>query len=417
MKKLSDLIAYNEKRLLIVFFTFSLLIKLIYVIIIYQKQGLSGWVDDKYYLMIGGQFATGNFSPHPMGEQYLRVAPLIPLVVAFFYKIFGDPIIPFFAYNIILSSLLVPILYYLGKELVDNFTGWLMALWGLCNIEFFKYTPHILKEPTIYLLIPLILLLVLQQIRKANFVNLILAAILFSILIHTDERYIVYLPVFPVILFFYKPPKSAKIMREIIIWFSVVFLLMIPWTIRNYQEYGQIVIISHRTTPFTSKLWGKDIYGMKFVKTKQNILHNDRLQSNDTRVINPIENNRLNLYFKTFVNIWQPTFFKTKKVRYSWWVDERNQKWSLRHNLISFFFYGLFLPFYVIGLIISIKRKNILLLFIGLLPVIHNLLHTFMVMPEERYRYPFVFIIVMIGIWALKESLNFLRNTFSVSKI
>jgi hypothetical protein len=191
------------------------------------------------------------------------------------------------------------------------------------------------------------------------------------------------------------------------IWACLVILFLIPWGIRNYKVYNQVVILSPRTTAFTSKIWGKDISQMNFQNKnrEKSISSNERILDYQDglsieKEISSSEKKGIGLYLKTFINVWKPTYFKTKYVQYSWWPDARPQKWSTKHNLVSITFYGLFLPFYLIGLVLIIIKLDIIRLFLGIIPIIHSLLHTLMITPEERYRYPIVFIIVMIGFWA-----------------
>jgi len=196
--------------------------------------------------------------------------------------------------------------------------------------------------------------------------------------------------------------------KGIIIWVFTVVLLMMPWTIRNYKLYGQVVIISHRTTPFTSKLWGKDLYHMKFFtedpgNANKNTSSEVVKGSNKEIEGSLKKSGKSTLYINTFLNTWRPAFFWPVEVKYSWWDQPRNQVWSMRHNLVSLIFYGIFLPFYLIGLIMLIIKKNPFMVFICILPVINSLLHTYLVMPEERYRYPFVFIIVMTSAYAVSR--------------
>jgi hypothetical protein len=176
---------------------------------------------------------------------------------------------------------------------------------------------------------------------------------------------------------------------------------MLPWGIRNYKVFDQVVLISPRTTVFTSKLWGENLSRIDFNKTqkptKENNITENMNNGPEEIVSSSNEQGLFKLYLNTFINIWQPAYFKSTNIKYIYWEESKIQKWSLKHNMISLIFYGSFLPFYIIGLVISVIKKDILILFFGTLPIIHSLLHTYMVMPEERYRYPFVFIIVVIG--------------------
>jgi len=410
MKGYIHKIRNNDFFLLYLLVILTLMIRSIYVLNIYKNDGKTNFGDDFYYLSLGNHFAAGNWvSPQIDGiyPNFIITAPGVPVLVALFIRLFNDPIVPFFIYNIISASLIVPVFYYLGKEIFSKNIGWLLAIWGVLNIEFLKYTPHILKETTVYLFVPLTILFIIKGIKsQSHFKYLIFSVLSFVWLIHTDERYFFYFPIFGLIFLLKKPFDPYKGFRSIILWSSFVLLLMLPWGIRNYKIYGQVVIISPRTTVFTSKVWGKDISGMNFLNNKEKSISsnesifNDRDGLSKEKDISTAEKKGIDLYLKTFINIWQPTYFKKKYIQYSWWPDARPRLWSTRHNLVSLTFYGVFLPLYLIGLVLLVIKSNLVGLFLGVIPVINSLLHTFMIMPEERYRYPIVFIVVMIGFWA-----------------
>ncbi|MGA2405368.1 MAG: glycosyltransferase family 39 protein [Bacteroidales bacterium] len=417
MKYLIYQLKNNEKFALYLIVVFTLILKSVYVFATYYYIGTKEWGDDSFYLSLGEHIASGNWTDQPNGEAYLNVAPVIPFLIALFVRLFKDPIIPFYVYSLLATVLLIPVLFYLGKEMFNTKIGWLLALWGGVNLEFIKYIPHLLKEPTLYLLIPLTILLLIKFVKSKNQIYyLILSAISFTLLMHTDERYFFYFPFFTLIFLLKRPILLQKRFRSMVIWVGLVFLLMLPWGIRNYIVFGQVVIISSRTTSYTSKIWGKDISGFDYIKKNEGsvpiseIVLNDRDKLLENQIKKSNELSGLGLYFKTFINIWQPCFFKAKYVKYCWWEKARLQKWSFRHNFISLAFYGVFLPFYVIGLILLSIKFNPLGLFIGSIPILHSLLHSYMVMPEERYRYPIVFIVVMIGSWTVTKLYENVKN-------
>ena len=102
---------------------------------------------------------------------------------------------------------------------------------------------------------------------------------------------------------------------------------------------------------------------------------------------------------KAFFDYWQPAYFKPEFVQHGY----RLRVWSFRTNLASILFYGIFLPFYILGILLLLKRKYFLGLFIAALPIIHSLLHAYMIWANARYRSTMDFIVVMIGIWSIVE--------------
>ena len=406
IKKLIGLMDFNERKTLSLLVLVALVLRVIYVFSIYSVSGTSIFGDDLYYIFLGEQIASGNWVPQLEGQVTFNAGPTLPLLVAIFIKLFNDPVIPFFIYNIIVTSLMVPVLYFLGKELFNQNTGWLIAIWGVLFMEAYKYSPHILKESTLFLFVPLTLFFLVRSIKADKpFWHLLWASISFTWLIHTDERYFIYLPLFLGFFIFIKPWRFNSFIRLAGFWFFFVFLLMIPWSIRNYKTFNQFVILTPRTTAITSKFWGNNISTNAAHFTDDVARERDKENRYDQAVefgnqygISPRVYGQNVARIRAFMNFWQPTYFRPTFIQYGF----RSQIWSLKHNLVSMVFYGIFLPFYLIGIILLIKKKHLTGFWLAMIPVIHSVMHAYLVMPLERYRSPITFIVVMIGIGAAK---------------
>jgi len=407
----------NTNRSLIILVLVAVALRIIFVVITYQFEGTSNWTDDFGNLYWGEQFAKGEWNLITSDWGQMIIGPAIPLIVAFFTLIFNDPIIPFFAYNIIVTSVMVIVLYYLGKEILNNKAGWILALWGVFFIEALKYSPHVLNEPTIFLFLPLTILLLIKSIKSNNNLwYIVFASLSYTWLIHTDERFFIYLPFFVLIFFFRRPFKINSFLKSTGIYIGLILILMLPWGIKNYQTYNQIVILTPRTTAITSHFFGEDV-NQSFAShvtdknTRKKLIEHryDRaIEFGDKFGIQPRKYGKKERRIKAFINFWQPTYFQPTFIQYGY----QPIKWSLKHNMASLLFYGIFLPFYIIGLFMLYRRKLYLPLFIGSIPIIHSLLHAYMVWPLERYRSPVTFIVVMIGIWTILEILKWVNKKY-----
>ena len=422
IKTLPVYIKNNERTILLILTLFVILMRTVFVYISYKNNGTENWDDDWYYLSMGEQIADGNWEPKTDDRPQMIVGPVIPLLIALFIKLFNGPTIPMFIYNIIVTSLVVVILYYLGKEVFNRKVGWFIALWGVFFIEFFKYCPHLLKEPSIFFLVPLTLLLLIKSV-KANF-NLkyiTFSALSYSILIHIDERFFIYFPIFALTFFLVKPLTLVNVSKPFLTFVFLVILLMLPWGFRNYNVFRQVVILTPRTTAITSKFWGTNLETASSHFTNENIrkiLNEGRYEKavefGKLYGITPHEQGKYEARLKAFINFWQPTYFIPTYIQYGF----RPHKWSVAHNGASLLFYGIYLPFYLAGIWILLKRRYTIGLFLASIPFIHSLLHAYLVWPLERYRSPITFIIVLIGIWTVFEIYEIIKIKFhSQSKI
>ena len=405
----------SDRKIILILFIIGLLVRTVFAVWTYSSYGTAGWSDDREYIFIGQQFAEGNWDPITNDNiPFLRVAPFIPAVVAVMVLLFGDPVFPMFIYHILIGALLVPVLYLLGKKVFNRKVGLLMAVWGCFFFESLKYTPHVLKEPTLFLIIPLTLLLLVKAIQdKQKLKYIILSALSYIILIHTDERFVLYLPLLG-LLFFLDFPKELKVrLKYYVIWTSLVLLMMVPWTIRNYYVFDQLVVLAPRTTTFTSIVWGDDVSKLYFTddsltQTRMQIRYERAPELEAEFGKKPIQYGKYEAKVRDFWNFWRPSYFQFTYISDGF----RPQQWSLRHNLLSMAFYGIFLPFYIAGIFMLYRRKLFIPLFIAAIPFIHSLVHAYMTWAIERYRSPVTFIVVMIGIWAALEIYEWFRKRF-----
>lgn len=400
--RLSEFVNKNKSILLFILFVMSFTLKVVITYREYSINDTGNWSDALLYLDYGKNIASG-VSYSEIDRNFRMVGPIIPSIVASSIIITGDPIWPVLVLNCLLSALLVYVLFELGKKTVSITAGFILAVWSVINFNFIKFNYQILKEPLVFLLVPLIILCLINIFKqKKALLNAVYSSLLFSLLIHTDERFVVYLPLF--LLFIYVVAESKNKIRYSLLWLAILLISMIPWTIRNYNQYGDLVILTPRTTAITSKIWGTDLAQLHFTSEdaadRQIAKRKDQsLNYSEQNQTKPRLYGRYERYYKAFIHYWQPLFIRLTYIQYG----NRPVKWSLLHNLNSLITYGIFLPFYIIGFVLAILRKKLLLVFLGFLPIIHSLLHTLMVWPLERYRITTGFLVVLVSLWLFDE--------------
>jgi len=390
--------------ILLSMFIISLSLRVVLTYHNYTAQSTE-WADARLYLAHGKSFAEGDFYPSFEDWKFMVEGPMIPAIVALSQIVTGDPVWPVLLLNCLLSSLMVFVLYGIGSRLINQYAGYLLALWSVFNFSLIRLNYQVLKEPLIILLLPLIALtLVNINQKKRALLNVTASSLLFSLLIHTDERFFIYLPAiyaFIIIAF-----KARERLRYSLIWLAILLITMLPWTIRNYHQFGEMVLLTPRTTAITSKIWGTDFAKMHFSSDDRiNSQIGHRIESAQRAAVEsrlmPRKYGRFEKYYKAFIHYWQPAYFKLHYIQYGF----RPVRWSFAHNLNSVAFYGMFLPFFAAGIVFAIIRKKWLMMFFSSLPLIHGILHTLMIWPLERYRIPFNFMIVLVALWFIHSIL------------
>ena len=274
----------------------------------------------------------------------------------------------------------------------------------------YKYSAIVLKEATLFLFLPLTLLFLLKSLKEKNRIkHVVFAALSFTWLIHTDERYIMYFPLFIMVFFFLKPVRMRSVVLSMVIWTGSIVLLMLPWTIHNYHKYDQLVVLTARTTTLSSKLWGQDVYDSH---------HKRNDPGRSLAIMEAREERRMafakkydlepRLYGKTearlraFIHLWQPVMIKPQFIA----NGLRPEKWHMNVNIMNMISYGLFLPFYLIGIFLLWKKKHLLGLLVAMIPLFHNLIHAFLVSPLLRYRLPIYFVVALVGCYTMVVLFN-----------
>ncbi len=393
-----DFLSRHQGILLFSLFVVSLLIRVAWTYTDFTAKGMAGWTDARVYLAVGESFAAGNFYPEANGVDPVIMGPVIPLLVAMAKSITGDPVWPLLALNCLIGALLTLVLFHLGKRLASDAVGYILAGWSVLNLALIKFSSQILKEPLVILLVPLTILGFVNILqRRQMLVNVLLSVLSFSLLIHTDERFFVYTPLYILLLPAILPRKIKFNYSALGV--GLLLLTMVPWTVRNYIKFNELVIISPRTTAVTSKLWGTDLTGL-FTSERINSRHVEArqaraLEAGQKNGVRPRQYGQFEKYWKAFAHYWKPAYFNLTYIQYGF----RPIKWSLPHNITGLLFFGIFLPFYLVGLIYSLIKRNWPIAISGMLPLLHSLLHTIMVWPLERYRLPLDSLVVLVALW------------------
>tara|TARA_Y100000816_G_C26098606_1_gene581827 strand:+ start:580 stop:1917 length:1338 start_codon:yes stop_codon:yes gene_type:complete len=423
----------NESWLAFTLIGISFILRVTVALLTFSENQIDSWADSKEFLWFGEQFALGNFNPYWSVEEHgLEVGPFVPLIIALFIKIFESPIWPFFIYNCLLTSIIPFVLYLIGKNVFNKKIGLFSAFWSILYPDFYRFNIQFLKEPSVYFFLPLIVLLIILSIKnKDKLIYLFGSAVAFSILMHTDPRYLFYLPIILIPFLFVKWALIDRFIK-ILSWIVICLLLSMPMLVRNYNIYGEIIFITPQTIAITNKIWKSSVepYNKSFLeqrlqlsinnfdgdefKTAEDKYYEQRLENalreSSGKGRTPYKYGDYEKYFMAFKHYWQPIFFSPNYLYHGF----RYQKWSIRHNFSSLIFYGIFLPFYFIGIYLIIRKKDLFAIYIVTIPLFHSIMHAYALMPLERYRSHINFCIIITALWTM---FYILKNYKLINKI
>ena len=385
----------NSKRIsfvLIILITLSSIIVYMMSTSDYKRQ-LKG--DEKSYnnhaiaMLENTEYLTSYESKRP---------PIYPAVIALVYQIAGvnnhlaiKSLNGFFIYA---TAVLI---YLIGLELFNSRKiSLISALWCGTYSHFLFISNKVLRESLLAFLLVSIIYLTILYTKRVQIKHLYFFILLMAVLVHTDPKFLAFIPV-PIICILFTSTdgslKRLKLQKKVLVYFGLILLLLVPWTVRNYWVYDRFVLL---TPNLGSKLALDPIRLVEkyYEETDRMDLYNKSYSLQER------------LWFKVtavpfqFLDFWRFARFRGE---YRPLPDVRYEKpWSLNHNASMGIQFGLLLPLFIYGLMKLWKRKGnyflVLILPILTLNIIHVIQHA-----KPRYRIPIEPLIFLIAFYGLSE--------------
>ena len=432
----------ENTKLIISIFCIAFLIRFLFLLIMPQFfDRMFHFRDDWIYLTYAKNIISqGIWVPDITrmdlsiyGDPYIAhdVGPGWPLILSLIILLFGENLQIIMFLNVILSSLTCIVIYHLGKEVFNKEIGIMSFIWSTIYVYFMVYIPRVLKENLLQLLIPLVILLMVYEIKKsrANKTS-IFFSLAFTYLIHTDERYMIFLPIIFITMIACNNINRMNGLKNFAVFMTAVIVLSIPWTIRNYVVYNRLVILTTRTEIVTNPIFEKiksynNIKVKKQEITKSSTEYLDNIEQNNidkgyfikTKNDNSSLFNSFDEVFQRLSIYWAPMVLRESKFegKFNTWGILAG---SLKYNLRGMLTFGILLPFFIVGSIFSLKNNKLgfsLILFI----LIQSLLHiaTDLMNPWPRYRYPIDSLIIIMAFYGLHQLVQAKRINRQVSCI
>jgi 4-amino-4-deoxy-L-arabinose transferase-like glycosyltransferase len=246
---------------------FSLIVQLIFVLSVdaVPESDMKGY-DERALLFMeeqsfdyGGQFNGSTYRP-----------PVYILFLAAIYKLFGHSYQAVYVIQALLSVACLGLIYLLAARLWNRTVGTIALALSAFYVPFVGYSGILLAE------IPFLLLLLgfsycaLRAVQTNKLAFAALAGILCGLATLTRSISLL-LPVGLILMLalYYRNKMFTKAsLTRVILFFAAMFLTISPWTIRNYVDTGEFVLIDsisglnmlignneYATGFFTSDVW------------------------------------------------------------------------------------------------------------------------------------------------------------------
>lgn len=230
----------NKIFICILVFLFSLAVRLIFISFsLYPYEALK-FYDAPSWDGIAKNLISKKSFLEPTGEPTSIRPPIYPIFLAFIYLIFGFNYKAVFIVQSVISSLTNVILFLLCSNFISLKVGMISSFVSVIWPPFVVYSGIICSE-TLYIFLLLTFLFFFLKENKKTWQNLALGILLG--VINLTRSTIVFYTIFLIFynLFF---GISTRKVKEIIIITVVSFVVLLPWTIRNYLVFGRFLLIN-----------------------------------------------------------------------------------------------------------------------------------------------------------------------------
>ena len=364
-----------------------------------QEPGLELFPDGKDYDALGLSLAGGSgFAMH--GVPNTSRPPGYPFFLAALYMIFGHSYAAVKIAQSLLGALTCLVIFLIGERLFSRRVGVIAATLAAVYPFLVLYTGFLLSE-TLFVFLSTVFLYVFVRLRERYASKWIALG---GLVLGAMNLIRPVTMMIPVLLFFWAwiefgtKRKAVVIASLLAIWMIVPIL---PWTIRNYMVTHSYILIDdhHWVSVYTGNnrtiLQNPDAIG-GWLEPEQIEGFKPHFTTEDYRSASLS-------FFKQYLlhEPWELLRLEAYKLKRFWSVFPTSSRTTYRDAMISVFSYGLLLPLFVIGMILSLRshqRPWILIIWI-----VNFCFVTLIALGTTRYRAPVEPAIVLFASLALEN--------------
>lgn len=364
----------------------------------------------------------------------MEVTPIYPAFVSGAYLINTSKWSPLIL-NILLSCITLVLLLIIIKDITGSL---ILAFFSALGFTFYfplwAYNFFIMMEITTVTLLTIVVFLFVKYFKENRTVFLYSAMTIFSILVLLNNRFIALLSVFILLLLYQTIFSKVLHFRKLIISFLITILIIGPWFVRQFVVYDQFVFFTPKWNNLVSEKIGifkpvnftsiedmSDSYKLQDYnyyleridrgKSKFSGIGNQFTQEKFQEAISKrdrIKNiylARLVRYFTLFDNDFRFLYPDSYRIA----VPS-----SLPYKLIQA---TILLPLFVfsfLGFIISIVRKETIIIYLSLLWFSHIFLHI-LIHYIDRYRLTILPVLLIISAYGFSEGIKYFKTTLKRS--
>jgi 4-amino-4-deoxy-L-arabinose transferase-like glycosyltransferase len=323
----------NEHRIIIALFAIAFGLRILYAVLVGTQPDINPNLVTSCVLYAREMTSGLGW----LAEAYSPKAPGYPLLLAAVFLPTGGALWAGIILQAVLGALTVVAVYYLGRRLGGPMAGTVAAVWLSIYVHHAHFSSLLLPDILACLLLAWLVFLLSKPFIKMRYA--IYSAIAYTVLVHVDPQYLLLLPFIGLFLLFRATRYMLLNFQYLFLFAGFFVLLCVPWTVRNYTVYRQVIPVSLEASRYIRPLTSSNEAKAKVTGVKS----------------------YPGQYQRNAVEYWRVTRFKGEDtggqaVTSNGRLPEK--AWSLRHNVINIVLFGLLLPFFVIGIIYAFRDNE-----------------------------------------------------------
>ena len=236
----------SEMRYVIILLLLALAVRLIYVfsvdLIPLDKTGID--LDAVEYDHLGWSVAQGHGMIDAFGHPSSHRFPGYVYFLGIIYFIFGHHHIAALLCQALLGSLTPLLIYFSARQILAEKTSRVAGFLAAVYPVFIYYVGYLMTENLFLFLLNLLILLTVSLGRDASWKKLAFMGFVTGLLGLTRGVGLPFIGLIPLYVFLRLKGDGGKKFGRAAIVFAVAVLTMVPWTIRNYLTYDQLMLPS-----------------------------------------------------------------------------------------------------------------------------------------------------------------------------
>jgi 4-amino-4-deoxy-L-arabinose transferase-like glycosyltransferase len=203
--------------------------------------------DDNRYDALAWNIATGKGYRDSLGRPEIKDPPLLPILTAGLYRLFGHDRTPMYVLQALLSAATVALVFGLARRHFGDGAALLAAALTAVNLDLIVFTGILLTETAFVFLMCAAMLAWERALAAPTSAHWALTGVLLGLAAlarPTAQLLIVVVAVVTVVSWRSRGRRPRRLVGVLLVAVATFALTLAPWTVRNYLTFHRLVPVA-----------------------------------------------------------------------------------------------------------------------------------------------------------------------------